>query len=185
MDKGSLLLMSCCAPCSADAIKKLKSEGRDFSVLFYNPNIFPQEEYGRRLAEQRVLCEKHGAKITAGPWNHKAWLTNMQGLEREPERGARCAKCFALRAAFGIKFAREYGFPAVASVFGTSPHKDQGQVDAAFRIGPSGLYDNRRFGYLPEGWMYRQKYCGCEFSETFNAGNKSIANKNNRDGHEN
>ena len=151
--------MSCCAPCSAAAIKKLAAD-RGFAVLFYNPNIFPKAEYDRRLDEQARLCERLGVPFIAADWDHETWLAAVRGLEREPERGRRCEKCFAMRLAFGSKWARENGFSAMTSVFGVSPHKDNGQVR---RVAPAGYID-MGFDFAPEPGMYRQKYCGCEFS---------------------
>lgn len=90
--------MSCCAPCSAGAIKQLAdgeiSGVEDFIVLFFNPNIFPAAEYDKRLQEQIKYCEKLGVKYAIGEYNHDAWRDAVRGLENEPERGARCSKCF-------------------------------------------------------------------------------------------
>lgn len=174
-NKVKLVLMSCCAPCSAGAIKQL-ADGAvpgvdDFIVLFYNPNIYPMTEYQKRLAEQIKYCEKLGAKYAVGDYNHDAWLDFVRGLENEPERGARCSKCFAFRFAFAREFAIQHGYNAIASVFGVSRFKDQNQVDAAAR-GACG-----KIPYIPVKWdedlrvqinhesdFYRQNYCGCEFS---------------------
>lgn len=167
--------MSCCAPCSAGAIKQLADKTvpdvDDFIVLFYNPNIFPETEYDKRLQEQIKYCESLGVKYAVGQYNHEDWRNAVRGLEAEPERGARCSKCFAFRFEFAKKWARENGYDAVASVFGVSRHKDQHQVDQA------GLEVLGNECYLPIKWdeklrqeigraanFYRQNYCGCEFS---------------------
>jgi len=152
--------MSCCAPCSAGAIAELKlrtenseliagefssqlsvlsSQLSDFIVLFYNPNIFPESEYQKRLGEQIKYCESLGVKYAiCGADNyepeHKKWLNCMRGLEDEPERGARCSECFKMRFEFGARWAREHGYNAIASVFGVSRHKNQKQVDEAARM---------------------------------------------------
>ncbi len=166
--------MSCCAPCSAGAIKQLVdgeiSDIEDFIVLFFNPNIFPSTEYDKRLSEQIKYCEKLGVNYAIGEYNHDAWRNAMRGLETEPERGARCSKCFLFRFEYAKKWASEHGYDAVASVFGVSKHKDQSQVDKA---GISALGNQ----YKPIKWdealrqkigresgFYRQNYCGCEFS---------------------
>ena len=140
-----LVLMSCCAPCSAGAIKQL-ADGQipgvdDFIVLFFNPNIFPAAEYDKRLAEQIRYCEQLGAKYAIGEYDHAAWRDAVRGMEDAPE-----------------------------SVFGVSRHKDQSQVD---RAGYSALSDQYIPIKWDEGLrceinrasdFYRQKYCGCEFS---------------------
>lgn len=170
-----LVLLSCCAPCSAGAIKQL-ADGSiagvdDFIVLFYNPNIFPNEEYTKRMNEQIKYCEELGVKYAVGDWDHDAWKNAVRGLENEPERGRRCDICFAYRFAYAHNFAIKNGFNAVASVLGVSKHKDQTQVDIAARR----ALDN--IEYIPVRWdenlrqsigrasnFYRQNYCGCEFS---------------------
>lgn len=174
-DKIKLVLASCCAPCSAGAIKQLSNADiagvDDFIVLFYNPNIFPNDEYIKRMNEQIKYCEELGVKYAIGDWDHDAWKQAVRGLENEPERGKRCAVCFAYRFAYARDFALKNGYNAVASVFGVSKHKDQSQVDAAAK---STLGDIQ---YIPIRWdenlrqsigrvsnFYRQNYCGCEFS---------------------
>ena len=169
-----LVLMSCCAPCSAGAIKQL-AEGaisgvEDFIVLFFNPNIFPAAEYDKRLYEQIKYCEKLGVKYAIGEYNHDEWRNAIKGLESEPECGSRCSKCFQFRFEYAKKWAQERGYDAITSVFGVSRHKDQSQVD---RAGTSALGTQ----YIPINWdealrqkighefnFYRQNYCGCEFS---------------------
>ena len=130
-----LVLMSCCAPCSAGAIKQL-ADGQipgvdDFIVLFFNPNIFPAAEYDKRLAEQIRYCEKLGVKYAIGEYDHAAWRDAVRGMEDAPERGVRCSACFKFRFEYARRWAAEHGYDAVSSVFGVSRHKDQSQVDRA------------------------------------------------------
>ena len=170
-----LILMSCCAPCSCGAIKQLVngeiSGLDDFIVMFFNPNIFPESEYQKRLGEQIKYCEKMGVKYIVGDYDHDKWKQKIAGLENEPERGARCSKCFAYRFCFARDYALKNGFNAIASVFGVSKHKDQSQVDCA------GEQNCGTVRYIPIKWdealrqeinresdFYRQNYCGCEFS---------------------
>ena len=174
-DKLRIVLLSCCAPCSAGAIKQL-ADGAidnidDFIVLFFNPNIFPESEYTKRMAEQIKYCESVGAKYAVLEYDHDAWRAAVRGFEDSPERGARCSLCFEYRFRRAAQFARENGYNAIASVLGVSRHKDQTQVDIAARV----ACDNVE--YLPIKWdenlrvqinrasdFYRQNYCGCEFS---------------------
>lgn len=173
-----LVLTSCCAPCSAGAIKQL-ADGNipdvdDFIVLFYNPNIYPETEYQTRLAEQIKYCDALGVKYAVGEYDHDAWRAAVAGMEDAPERGPRCARCFEFRFAFAKKWAAEHGYDAIASVFGVSRHKSQAQVDAA-AVAAIGI--GRGIKYIPIAWdeglrvqinrdadFYRQNYCGCEFS---------------------
>ena len=115
-----LVLLSCCAPCSAGAIRQL-ANGEienidDFIVLFFNPNIFPESEYTKRMAEQFKYCESIGAKYAVLEYDHDAWRDAIRGFESEPERGARCSLCFEYRFRRAEKFARENGYNAIASV---------------------------------------------------------------------
>ena len=170
-----LILMSCCAPCSCGAIQQLVDGEipgiEDFIVMFFNPNIYPDSEYQKRLNEQIKYCEKLGVKYIVGDYNHDAWRNAIVGLENEPERGARCSKCFAYRFCFAREYAKKHGFNAIASVFGVSRFKSQAQVDMAAEqscgeIGylPIKWNDNLRAQINRESDFYRQNYCGCEFS---------------------
>ncbi len=166
MYQNKIVLVSCCAPCSCGAIEQLRRECADFIVLFFNPNIYPRDEYQKRLSEQIKFCESVGVKYHVGDYDHDKWLRDVAGLESEPERGLRCSACFRHRFRYAEKFARDNGYNAIASVLGVSRHKNQAQVDAA---AADVLVDIK---YLPVKWdastgqydFYRQNYCGCEFS---------------------
>ena len=171
-----LVLVSCCAPCSAGAIRELATgavpDVDDFVVYFYNPNIFPADEYQKRLAEQVKYCESLGVKYFVDEYDHDAWRIAVRGLESEPERGPRCSACFAFRFRRAVRWAADNGYDAISSVLGVSRHKSQSQVDAAATSVANGAVK-----YVPIKWneelrvqinresdFYRQKYCGCEFS---------------------
>lgn len=180
--KIKLVLLSCCAPCSCGAIRQVLdnmfvipaqagTDISDFIVLFYNPNIYPQSEYQKRLAEQVKYCESLGVKYAIGNYNHEDWLNAVRGLENEPERGRRCSACFRHRFKFAQDWAIQHGYNAIASALGVSKHKDQAQVDMAAHDAIT------KINYLPVIWdddlrqeinkktgFYRQNYCGCEFS---------------------
>ena len=112
-----------------------------------------------------------GVKYIVGDYNHDAWREHVRNLENEPERGARCSKCFAYRFCFARDWAIKNGFNAIASVFGVSRHKDQSQVDIAavescgeIKYLPIKWNENLRQQINRESDFYRQNYCGCEFS---------------------
>ena len=107
-----LVLVSCCAPCSAGAIKQL-ADGQipdvdDFIVLFFNPTIFPETEYQKRMAEQIRYCESLGVRHAELEYDHAAWRAAVSGLEASPERGARCTACFEFRFARAARFCLLY-----------------------------------------------------------------------------
>lgn len=175
MSDVRLVLLSCCAPCSSGAIKQLVdgqiSGVSDFIVLFYNPNIFPESEYTKRMQEQIKYCEQLGVKYAVLEYDHDAWRDAVGGYENAPERGPRCSLCFEYRFRRAEKFARENGYNAIASVLGVSRHKSQTQVDTSAQNVCSDVR------YMPIKWneelraqinrtseFYRQNYCGCEFS---------------------
>lgn len=175
MSDNRLILLSCCAPCSCGAIKQLvdcEIPGiDDFIVMFFNPNIFPESEYQKRLNEQIKYCEKLGVKYVVGDYNHDDWRNAVCGLENEPERGARCSKCFAYRFCYAREYAKKHGFNAIASVFGVSRFKSQSQVDSAagescgdIKYLPIKWNEELRNQINRESDFYRQNYCGCEFS---------------------
>ena len=174
MSEVRLVLLSCCAPCSAGAIRQLRDgidNVNDFIVLFFNPNIFPESEYHKRMTEQIKYCEESGVKYAVLEYNHDAWRNAVRGFESEPERGARCSLCFEYRFRRAVQFARDNGYNAIASVLWVSRHKSQSQVDNAANNACKDIL------YLPIKWdenlrvqinrksdFYRQNYCGCEFS---------------------
>lgn len=176
---ANLLLLSCCAPCSAGVIKKLAKEKRHFSVLFFNPNIAPFEEYQRRLEANKKVCEYFGVNFIELPYNHDEWLKNIaKGFEHEPERGARCKRCFLYRLRQAAKYAKENGFDTFSSVLGISRYKDLESVNSSAETAQKEFdisYDFtnwRKNSGEQEGLktvkelnLYIQKYCGCEFSK--------------------
>ena len=174
---NKLLVLSCCAPCSCAAIKKLVDDGVDTTVLFYNPNIYPQAEYIKRRDEQKRVCETLGAHFVELPYEPEQWEQAVRGLEQEPERGRRCSECFYMRLKKAQAYAKEHHFDALTSVLGVSRYKDFEQVNAAARrawceVGKpywarnwrkDGLEELRR-ALVAEMHLYQQTYCGCRYS---------------------
>ncbi len=175
--KPTLLLHACCGPCSTYVLEYL-SKYFDITLFFYNPNIYPREEYQLRLATQRKLLEKTGwAKLCEGGYDHRSFLAAVKGYEGEPEGGARCEFCFRRRMEEAAKIASEGKFDYFATTLSVSPHKD------AALLGRIGEEMEARYGvkHLPSDFkkkdgykrsvtlskefeLYRQDYCGCEFS---------------------
>jgi len=171
-------LLSCCAPCSCAVIEKLALKKVDFTVLFYNPNIMPQEEYEKRKEENKRICKKFGVPFLDMDYDNAAWLNFIKGFESEPERGERCKKCFLFRLKKAAKYAKENGFEAFSSVLGVSRYKNLEDVnaiakDVAAKEGipyvdtnwRKGGLEERRRALIKEENIYSQKYCGCVFSQ--------------------
>ena len=176
-EKPGLLLHSCCGPCSSYVLEYL-TQYFDVTILFYGPNIQPEAEYEKRLFYQReVLKHFPTARILECGYAGEDFEAAVQGLESEPEGGARCTACFRLRMEETAKQAKEHGFPWFCTTLSVSPHKDAERIN---RIGallerkygvrwlPSDF--KKRNGYLrsirlaEEFGLYRQDYCGCRFS---------------------
>lgn len=172
-----MLLLSCCGPCSCGVIKKLASQKRTFTVLFYNPNIDTAAEYEKRLQENKRVCENFGVPFVSLSYEPEVWVEAVRGLENEPERGQRCSVCFELRLKKAARYAREHGFTRFSSVLGVSRYKDLQQVNQAAQKAAqtegiaydltnwrkAGLEELRR-ALIEEMQLYKQNYCGCIFS---------------------
>ncbi len=170
-----LLLLSCCAPCSCAVIQHLSKIGINFTVIFYNPNIRPFEEYERRRQENEKLCKKFSVPFVSLEYDNERWCEKTKGLLSEPERGKRCDICFEMRLRKVAKYAQEHGFKAVSSVLGVSKYKDFDQVNRA----ANRAFEKSSVSYFPVNWrkggleqirqtmqkelqLYRQTYCGCQ-----------------------
>jgi len=175
-----VLLHSCCGPCSSAVLEYL-TQYFDVSVLWYNPNLFPQEEFERRFQTLSELIEKMGlagrVEILAEPWRHEEYDRRVRGLEDEPEGGARCTECFRLRLQETARLAKHYGFDYFCTTLTLSRHKDADRINrlgeeigraAGVRWLPSDFKKQgreMRASELAEQYaLYRQLYCGCAFS---------------------
>ena len=179
IEKGTkLLLHSCCAPCSSACLERLKDHF-SFTVLYYNPNIGSEEEYQKRKAEQiRLLKETGWAEILDCDYDKGAFDEMVKGYENEPERGKRCYLCYKLRLEKTGKTAKEKGFDYFATTLTLSPLKNTAWLneigdEVAGRYGVNYLISDfkKKGGYLrsielsKEYGLYRQDFCGCEFSK--------------------
>ena len=174
----NLLLHTCCAPCSAAIIEWLLAEGIRPTLFYFNPNIYPQEEYLIRKEECNRYARKLGLKIIDGDYDHAGWLEQVAGLEEEPERSARCLQCFKIRLRATAILARERGFSRFATTLASSRWKSLEQIAEAghWAAAPyeevefweknwrKGGLSERRRALLVENGFYNQPYCGCEFS---------------------
>ncbi|MGN0033902.1 MAG: epoxyqueuosine reductase QueH [Candidatus Limimorpha sp.] len=173
-----VLLHTCCAPCSSAIIECLMSHGVEPVIFYCNPNIYPVEEYNIRKNECSRYAESLGLQIIDDDYNHSDWLRAMEGFECEPERGARCLRCFKYRLLRTAGYAHENGFSVITTTLASSRWKSLEQIEEAGRYAESvysdvcfwahnwrkgGLQDRRR-QIIKEYGFYNQLYCGCEFS---------------------
>ncbi|HQO10015.1 MAG TPA: epoxyqueuosine reductase QueH [Clostridiales bacterium] len=178
--KPKLLLHACCAPCSSYVIEYLKDHF-EISVYFYNPNIYPENEYYTRLDETRNFLQNFPAAtkidLLEGDYNHEEFLSIANDYQREAEGGKRCLECFRLRLERTAQKASELKFDYFTTTLTISPHKNAAVINA---IG-SEISDKYKVRYLMSDFkknsgfkrsielsgeygLYRQDYCGCEFS---------------------
>lgn len=142
-------------------------------MLFANSNIDTEAEFEKRLAEARKLAAAEGVEIASLPYNHDEWLREVAaGFETEPEKGERCRRCFRFNLAKAAEFAAAHGFDAFTTSLTVSPHKVSEMVFAA-SDDPKFLKENfkkhdgfkRSLERSAALGLYRQAYCGCEFSK--------------------
>ena len=175
-----ILLHSCCAPCSSQVITLL-TEYFDITILYYNPNIYPKDEYIKRKEEQIKLINeiKHKNKIDIidCDYENNIYENTIKGLENEPEGGKRCQQCFILRLEKTAQIAKKLNYNYFSTTLTVSPHKNSTIIN---NIGYE-LEKKYNIKWLPsdykkeEGYkksielskkynLYRQDYCGCKYS---------------------
>ena len=173
-----VLLHSCCAPCSASIIEAITHAGLELTVLFYNPNIYPHEEYVQRKDENKRFADKLGVVFIDADHDRARWFRQTEGLESEPERGMRCTVCFDMRIGYAADYAFRHDFPVFATTLGISRWKNMALINACGH-GAAAAYSG--LFYWDCNWrknggvermhalsqlenFYRQEYCGCLYS---------------------
>ena len=177
MDSKKVLLHACCAPCSAYPIEKLRDLGYEPIVYFFNPNIFPPDEFERRLNELVLYSKKKDVELIIDRHDVSNWYNAISGLEDEPEKGKRCNRCFEYRLLYTVLKAFKLEIPNFTTTLTVSPHKNSKVI---FEIAQelANKYElkfididfKKQDGFLKtmqiakQENFYRQSYCGCEFS---------------------
>lgn len=178
--RPSLLLQSCCGPCSSYVLEYLAT-CFDITIYYYNPNIYPESEYDKRLSEQLRLIREMSfptpIRVLPAVYDPAVFSAAVVGHENAPEGGSRCSRCFVLRLEETAKAAKTGGFDYFATTLTVSPHKNAKLIN---EIGTK-LGEKYGISYLPsdfkkkEGYkrsiqlskafnLYRQTYCGCKYS---------------------
>ncbi len=174
--KPEILVHICCAPDSTAVHERLASRFRA-TGFFHNPNIHPEGEYRRRLAEAEGVARERSFPLLHPPYNPDIWHRAVEGLEQEPEGGLRCAVCFRLNLRAAARKAKELGFPLFTTSLTLSPHKTSNRImaighAAGEEFGVRFLAEDfkRQDGFKRslelsrEMRLYRQNYCGCRYS---------------------
>ncbi|MGD2033831.1 MAG: epoxyqueuosine reductase QueH [Bacteroidales bacterium] len=177
-DTAGIVLHSCCAPCSTALVDCLLEHDITPVIFYYNPNIYPQEEYDIRKAENKRYAQALGLDFVDADYNHEEWKAQTWDLRNEPEKGKRCFYCFQIRLAETARFTKANGYSLFATTLATSRWKDLEQINQAGTYA-AGLFpgitfwtNNWRKNGLTERQsviirqydFYRQQYCGCEYS---------------------
>ncbi|MBQ8132832.1 MAG: epoxyqueuosine reductase QueH [Clostridia bacterium] len=177
--RPSLLLHSCCAPCSSYVLEYL-TKYFDITVYYYNPNISPEKEYTHRVDEIRRLISEMCPSVSfiEGKYEPERFYEMAKGLESEPERGARCLKCYRMRLEESAKAALSLGSDYFTTTLSISPQKDSAVLNVigaelSEKYNIPYLYSDfkKRGGYKrsielsAEFGLYRQNFCGCIFSK--------------------
>lgn len=178
--KKKLLLHSCCAPCSSHVISYL-TKYFDITVLYYNPNISPKNEYEKRKEEQIRLIKEidkiNKIDIIDCDYENDIYEREIKGLEDEPERGKRCTVCFNLRLSKTALLAKNLNYDYFCTTLTVSPYKNSNLIneigiELEKKYGVKWLYSDfkKDNGYkhsieLSKQYnLYRQNYCGCKYS---------------------
>ena len=179
--KKTLLLHACCAPCSSYVLEYL-SKYFDITLFFYNPNIYPEEEFRFREDELRRLIGEmplpSGVNIISGRYDPSEFFDIARGYEELPEGDERCHRCYALRLEESARAAKEGGFDYFCTTLSISPYKNAEWLNTigkemSEKYGVGYLFSDfkKKNGYkrscqLSEQYsLYRQDYCGCVFSK--------------------
>ena len=174
----TVLLHSCCAPCSGEVMEAMLASGVDYTIFFYNPNIHPEREYLLRKDENIRFAEKHGVPFVDADYDTDNWFERAKGMEWAPEKGVRCTMCFDMRFERTALYAHEHGFKVMTSSLGISRWKDMNQINASGKRAAApyeGLtywdYNWRKGGgadrmvdIAKREEFYQQEYCGCVYS---------------------
>jgi epoxyqueuosine reductase len=174
--KPRMLIHSCCATCTAYPVDLLK-EKFDITLFYYNPNIFPEEEYNKRLADVSVFANIAGIKLIKGEYDTEGWDNATKHLPYEPEGGRRCSLCFNFRLEKTAASAKEKGFDIFGTTLSISPHKNSNIINETARLCAEkvkidfyGADFKKKNGFKKaidlsrKLSFYRQNYCGCKYS---------------------
>lgn len=177
----TLLMHSCCAPCSSYCLTYL-AQYFSITIYYYNPNITEHEEYEKRVAEQKRLIQQlpvpHPVAFVEGKYQPELFLKMAKGMEELPEGGDRCFACYELRLGQAVSYAEEQGFDYVTTTLSVSPHKNAEKLnEIGIRLTEGKTVEyllsdfKKKGGYLQsialskEYDLYRQDYCGCIYSK--------------------
>lgn len=170
----NVILHICCGVCAAGAANVLISEGHRVTGYFYNPNIYPEDEYSRRLDAAFQTARNLDFELIQGPYDAETWQSLVEEFKDEPEGGKRCQACYRIRLEKSYLFMQNNGFEAFTSTLTISPHKSAVLINAigsetgglSFMARDFKKKDGfKKAAAMARQWnLYRQNYCGCIYS---------------------
>ena len=170
----NIVVHICCGVCAAGTVHTLKGEGHQVTGLYYNPNIYPEEEYQKRLEATYRVAKELDFILHVAPYEPDKWYEAAGQMENEPEGGRRCSVCYRMRLQKTFELMKECGADAFTSTLTISPHKPADTVNGIGKeIGGDTFLDRdfkkkdgfKRAMEMARRWeLYRQDYCGCIYS---------------------
>jgi len=173
-----VFLHCCCAPCTGEIVETLLASDIKPTLFFYNPNIYPKDEYELRKSAVMGFADKKGVSFINGDYDTDEWVQAIEGFEKEKEGGKRCEKCFLIRLERTAQLANEKSFKIITSTLGISRYKNFDKVTQCGKVAvakyPGLIYwdhnwrkkggSQRMHSVAKEEKFYAQDYCGCIFS---------------------
>ncbi|MBI4722797.1 MAG: epoxyqueuosine reductase QueH [Candidatus Stahlbacteria bacterium] len=186
-----IVLHICCAPCATEVVERLKNQEYGVVGVFYNPNIYPQEEYTKRLNTLKKLVAKINFQLLVGPYNADKWKKQIEETkevqleveppQKEPEGGERCKICYRMRLNYTAEIAKAHGYKIFTTTLTISPHKSAEIINYIGKeVGERHKLEFKEFDFKKQNGfkqsillskkyeLYRQSYCGCKYSTKLN-----------------
>ena len=172
MEKMKILVHVCCGPCSTSSIERLLEEGYEPLLFFSDSNIFPNEEFEKRYSSLLLVAQHYGLEVIKDEWDHDQWLEWVKGHEGDKEHGERCTLCFRFNLLRTARKAKELGIPLFCTTLTVSRFKNSKVIfsQGSDLEGFTEIDFKKKNGFTrsielsKELGLYRQDYCGCEFS---------------------
>ena len=170
--KKKILLHVCCGPCATSSVLRLIEDGWEPVLYFSNSNIWPESEFDKRWQNLLVVASFYNLRVIRGDYDHAKWREWVKGLENEPEHGKRCSRCFRFNLFLASKKAKEEKIEHFATTLTVSRFKNSATIfhEGEDLSGFEKIDFKKKDGFAlsckmaKELGLYRQNYCGCEFS---------------------
>lgn len=172
-EEKKILVHVCCGPCATSSVERLLEEGWSPVLFFSDSNIYPEEEFEKRYENLLIVAENYSLPVIKDHYDHEAWREWVKGLEEEKEHGARCLRCFRFNLLRTMEKAKEMGIPHFCTTLTVSRFKKSASIfkEGEDLEGFEAIDFKKKDGFsrscqlAKEMNLYRQSWCGCEFSK--------------------